>query len=50
MAVLLFNKATFKFAVYITWKEFSINYIKASIRDLWSKKDLGNFQVSNKVI
>jgi len=50
MAVLLFNKATFQFVAYITWKEFSVNYIKASIRDLWSKKDLGNFQVSKKVI
>ena len=50
MAVLLFNRASFKYTVDITWKELGVNYTKASIRDLWAKKDLGNFQDGYKVI
>ena len=43
-AVLLVNRASFKANVEITWNEIGFNNKKAKIRDLWEKKDLGEFE------
>ena len=43
-AVLLVNRASFKSTVKITWEELGFKNKKAKIRDLWEKKDLGEFE------
>ena len=40
-AVLLLNKGSFKNNIEITWEEIGFNSVKAKIRDLWERKDLG---------
>ena len=41
IAVLLLNKASYESEVEVTWEELGINNTKVSVRDLWSKKNLG---------
>ena len=43
-AVLLFNRASMKGKVEITWKELGLKTSKAKLRDLWERKDLGEFE------
>ena len=50
LAVLLFNRASFKYTVEITWKELGVNYTRASLRDLWAKKELGIFHNGYKIL
>ena len=40
-AILLLNKGSFKNNIEITWEEIGFNSVKAKIRDLWERKDLG---------
>ena len=43
-AVLLVNRASFNNTIEITWEEIGFNGKKAKLRDLWAKKDLGEFE------
>ena len=43
-AVLLLNKGTFTNDITINWEEIGFNNIKAKLRDLWERKDLGVFK------
>ena len=43
-AVLLLNRASISGKVEVTWSELGINEKKVKIRDLWEKKDLGEFE------
>ena len=42
-AVLLLNRGLISTDVEISWKEIGFNENKAKLRDLWAKKDLGNY-------
>ena len=43
-AVLLLNRASISGKVEVSWSELGINEKKVKIRDLWEKKDLGEFE------
>lgn len=43
-AVLLVNRASFNNTIEITWEEIGFKDKKAKLRDLWAKKDLGEFE------
>ena len=50
-AVLLLNKGSLENEVEITWEEIGFNNsIECKIRDLWERKDLGNFTKGYKTI
>ena len=48
-AVLLLNKASYESEVEVTWEELGINNTKASVRDLWAKKNLGLIKNGYKI-
>ena len=49
-AVLLLNKGSLENEVEITWEEIGFdNNIECKLRDLWKRKDLGNFTKGYKV-
>ena len=43
-AVLLVNRASINYKIEVTWKEIGFENKKAKLRDLWEKKDLGEFE------
>ena len=43
-AVLLLNRASSNETVEVNWKEIGFKEEKAKLRDLWTKKDLGEFK------
>lgn len=43
-AVILFNRGTVEAEINVTWEELGYPaHLSAAVRDLWEKKDLGNF-------
>ena len=44
-AVLLLNRGLISTDVEISWKEIGFNETKAKLRDLWAKRDLGNYSI-----
>ena len=43
-AVLLVNRASIDYKIEVTWKDIGFENKKAKLRDLWEKKDLGEFE------
>jgi len=43
-AVLLVNRASYNASIEISWKDLGFKEEKAKLRDLWEKKDLGEFK------
>jgi hypothetical protein len=48
-AVLLLNRGLISTDVEISWKEIGFNETKAKLRDLWTRKDLGNYTLNYSV-
>ena len=48
-AVLLLNRASFNATVEVNWEEIGFKEEKAKLRDLWEKKDLGEFKDGYKI-
>jgi len=45
-AVVLFNRTSGDEKISVTWQEIELSAQEAAVRDLWEKKDLGQFQNS----
>jgi hypothetical protein len=48
-AVLLLNRGTLKNELEVNWTEIGFNNTEAHLRDLWERKDLGNFKNGYKI-
>ena len=48
-AVLLLNRGTLKNELEVNWTEIGFNNTEAHLRDLWERKDLGNYKNGYKI-
>ena len=48
-AVLLVNRGSINATVEVTWKEIGIKKKKANLRNLWERKDMGEFEDGYKI-